>query len=228
MASGPSAALSHQAAARLWGLLPDHGSSIDVTTPRSLRRRAGIRLHRLSAVDRPDLRGRDHIPLTSPALTVLDLAASAGPETTQAALDEARFHRLLAPGDFERLRRRHPRRAGWAALGSLLDAEREPGFSRSEAERLLLRLIRDAGLPEPHRNHRVHGYELDLFWPEYGLAVEIDGYRSHGRRGNFERDRARDADLGAHGISVRRFTWHQITRRGLWLVARLAAAVNRG
>jgi hypothetical protein len=37
---------------------------------------------------------------------------------------------------------------------------------------------------------------------------------------------ARDADLGAHGIEVRRFTWHQITRRGLWLAARLEAAIS--
>lgn len=108
----------------------------------------------------------------------------------------------------------------------MLDAERDRGFSRSEAERLLLRLIGEAGLPQPRRNHLIHGYELDLYWPEHGLAVEIDSYASHGRRSNFERDRARDADLGAHGIEVRRFTWHQITRRGLWLAARLEAAIS--
>lgn len=46
IASGPSAALSHLAAARLWGLVPDHGPMIDVTARSGLRRRAGINIHR--------------------------------------------------------------------------------------------------------------------------------------------------------------------------------------
>lgn len=59
---------------------------------------------------------------------------------------------------------------GWGPLNRLLDVEREPDFSRREAERRLLRLIRVAHLPEPRRNVRLHGYEVDLYWPEQGRS----------------------------------------------------------
>ena len=225
LATGPFSAISHLAAGHLWRMIEVRPSIIDVSNAGKRRSRPGLQVHRLPTLGRPDLRARDGLPLTSPTLTVLDIAASAGRRQAERALDEGRYLKLITGRDLERLRERHPRRAGWGVLGAILSDERGPDYSRKEAERLLLALIRSAGLPEPRRNFLLHGYRLDVCWPELGLVVEIDGYASHGRRSSFERDRQRDADLTAAGITVVRFTWRQITSRRAWVAARLGAAI---
>ena len=53
------------------------------------------------------------------------------------------------------------------------------------------------GLPKPRRNVGAHGHELDFFWPELRLNVEMDGYRWHSTRARLNRDRRRDAELKA-------------------------------
>jgi very-short-patch-repair endonuclease len=83
-------------------------------------------------------------------------------------------------------------------------------------------LIKAARLPHPRTNVVVHGYEVDLFWPDQRLVVEIDGYAFHSSRRAFERDRARDAALQAAGYRVVRFTWRQIVHDSLAVVAQLA------
>ena len=97
-------------------------------------------------------------------------------------------------------------------------------FSRQAAEKVLRALIRDAGLPKPRQNVAVHGHELDFFWPELRLNVEMDGYRWHSTRARLNRDRRRDAGLTARGITVLRLAYDQLEepRR---LVAQLAAAI---
>ena len=51
-----------------------------------------------------------------------------------------------------------------------------------------------------------HPHEVDFFFPAHRLVVETDGWRDHGTRIAFERDRAKDAALVAAGYIVLRFT----------------------
>lgn len=88
-------------------------------------------------------------------------------------------------------------------------------FTRSEAERQCLDLLRAAGLRSPHTNVSVGPYELDLFWADESVAIEIDGRAHHSSRARFEGDRRKDAWLRARGIEVIRLTWRQITREGI-------------
>jgi predicted transcriptional regulator of viral defense system len=44
--AGPGAAVSHRAAAGLWGLLEGHSTSVEITTPRRLRH-PGVVVHRV-------------------------------------------------------------------------------------------------------------------------------------------------------------------------------------
>jgi very-short-patch-repair endonuclease len=117
---------------------------------------------------------------------------------------------------------RYPNHRGVKALRHL--TQDQPSLTRSEAERRLLYLVREAGLPLPQTNVRVAGLEVDFFWPELRLVVEVDGYAFHSSRAAFERDRRRDADLFAHGIDALRVTWTQIADEPLSLVALLASA----
>jgi len=52
----------------------------------------------------------------------------------------------------------------------------------------------------------VAGFEVDLYWPQFRLAVELDTPSFHGTRLAFERDRRRDEALTLAGIRVVRFT----------------------
>jgi len=223
LACGPGAILSHRSAAILWALLPWSDEPVDVTTPgRQSRSRAGIRVHRSTTLDARDIRKRHGLAVTSPSLTVLDLAG-VDPVLAGEAWNEALLHRLSSEGEMARLLGRRSGHRGAGAMRRLL-AESGGGFSRQEAERALHRLIREAGLPRPLRNSRVHGHELDFWWPDVRLNVEMDGYRWHSTRARLNRDRERDAELAARGVRVLRFSYDQL-RRPQRVVAQLAAAL---
>ena len=104
------------------------------------------------------------------------------------------------------------------------DAPQE--FTRSEAERRLRVLCKAARLPAPKMNARVAGYEVDAFWPAQRLIVEIDGYRYHGTRQAFERDRRKDAALQAAGYRVVRITWSRLTSEPYSVSAQLGALLT--
>jgi very-short-patch-repair endonuclease len=222
LAVGDGALLSHGSALQLWGIIPVSIGPHEATAARLRRSRDGYTAHQSSTLAPADLAAIDNIPVTAPARSLLDFAVGADPGELETAINEARVHRLLRANDLERLRARTEGHHGWGSLNRLLDAEREPDFSRREAERRLRRLVREARLPEPRRNVRVHGYEVDLYWPERGLVVEVDSYAFHGNRRAFEQDRHKQADLIDVGLEVLRFTWLQITRERLWLIARIA------
>jgi very-short-patch-repair endonuclease len=54
---------------------------------------------------------------------------------------------------------------------------------------------------------RIGRHEVDFHWPEQRLVVELDGWKFHGHRVAFERDRIRDNELQLLGYTVLRFTW---------------------
>jgi very-short-patch-repair endonuclease len=221
---GEGSIASHDHAAALQELLPFPDGPVDVTVPPPPRRsRPGIRVHESSTLARRDVLVRKGLPLTAPARTILDLADRRGP--FDVALNEARALRAVTDSELRSVIARNSGRPGAATLSAFLAAEQDRGFSRSEAEEVLRPLIRRAGLPPPQRNVRLHGAELDFYWPAAKLNVETDGFAVHSRRRNFESDRARDARLASFGIQVLRFTWWQLTREAPEVVARIAAAL---
>jgi hypothetical protein len=99
-------------------------------------------------------------------------------------------------------------RAGRHRLTKVLAAYKpDTHFTRSGAERRFLELCERHGLPAPTMNTCVGGYEVDAYWEDLGLVVELDGHEVHGTREAFHQDRARDRVLAAQGIRVARVTW---------------------
>jgi len=117
-------------------------------------------------------------------------------------------------------------RPGVAKLRAIVDYLDEPLFTRSEAERRLVELIRSAGLPMPRTNVRIARWEVDAVWDAQRLVVEVDGYRYHGTRATFERDRRKDADLMLAGYRVLRITWRRLVREREAVIALLATALR--
>ena len=118
---------------------------------------------------------------------------------------------LVTDAEIDAAMGRCPRRTGTGAMRALLQVERDSGFTQSNAERRLKRLVRDSGLERPRFNTDVEGVRTDAYWPRLKVVVEVDGYQAHGHGAAFQRDRARDRRLIAAGLVVLRFTWHQLT-----------------
>ena len=110
-------------------------------------------------------------------------------------------------------------------LRVVIERESGPAFTRSEAERRLLKLIRNARLPPPRCNVRAAGHEVDFLWPEQKVVVEIDGYAFHRSRTAFETDRRRDADLQVAGYVVLRITWRRLADEPEAVIAQIASAL---
>ena len=215
MAAGPGSVLSHLTAAILWRLLPDDGGPIHVINTQGHRRAPdGVVLHR-THLESKDIRHHHGLPVTSPTRT-LELLPS---HSLNDAVDQARAGRLLTSAELRALTTTTRRPALREALGD------DHGFTRSQAERLLLKLVTRAGLPQPLTNTHLHGHEVDALWPDHRLIVEIDSYTHHSSRAAFETDRLRDATHTAHGYRTLRITWRQLTRRPEAIAARLAAAL---
>lgn len=221
---GADSVVSHRSAACLYGLLPDNGGDIDITVVgRNQAPRPGIRLHRVAALARADLTVMRGLKITSVARTICDLAATESARDTEHAFQEALYREVVTDRNLKAVLEREPRRRGAPVIRALLE---DPRLTRSEKERLLLKLIRQAQLPTPLTNAPVHGYKADLYWPQQGLVVEFDGWQAHGHRLAFESNRKRDQILLANGLRVLRVTDRQLTNEPIALVARIAQALR--
>lgn len=225
LAIGSGTTASHAAGGWHLGLLSVAPVVIHVSIAGHRRCRPGIVVHRCGSLPSRDRGRRDGIPVTSVARTILDIADLGDLRLLGEALNTARLKKLIQQSQLAELRSRTPGRHGWAAIDLLLREEGSEGFSRSRAERAMKRLITRAGLPVPRRNVRVLGHELDFYWPELRLNVEVDGWQWHapGFRANADRDR--DTHLAANGIQAIRFTRDQLRFTPQLVVARLAAAI---
>lgn len=170
---------------------------------------------------------RAGLPLATPARTLLDLAGISDSRDLERALAAALRTGLADPEAITALLDRYPRRAGRGRLRALLTAAGGPAFLRSEAERRLLALVREYGLPRPRTNVIVEGYEVDFLWAKERLIVEVDGRTYHEAPHAFERDHDRDGVHMAAGYRTMRVTWRQITEERRLLIMRVGQALVR-
>jgi very-short-patch-repair endonuclease/predicted transcriptional regulator of viral defense system len=225
-ACGECAAVSHQGAAGLRGILraADRARRVDITLAVGDRRRPGIRIHHhdLPADEVTTLNG---IPVTTAARTLLDIAGELSTRALEQALIEAFARRLTDSAELMKLLARHPRHAGNARLRAVLGADGS-SLVRSEAEARFGSLVRDAGLPEPVSNVEVGGVEVDFLWRDERLIVEVDGFAFHSTAERFEVDRRRDRALIAAGYRVIRVTWRQIRDEPMAVAVHVSRALE--
>jgi very-short-patch-repair endonuclease len=205
LACGDGAVVSHRSGAALWGMLKAHSGPIHVSVSGDggRRKRPGIAIHRSHSLIAAVTTRRNGIPITKPARTLRDLHRTSPEPVFKAAIRRALDLRLITEEELDQ----------------------EPDLTRSELERLFLRLCRRHRLPQPEVNVRLGPYEVDFLWRAEQLIVETDGYRHHGNRAAFESDRARDAYLQSQGFRVLRFTYRQLHDEPRDVAASLGALV---
>ena len=229
LACGPRAAwVSHRLAAALYGLVRAPEMAEVTVAGHNPGPKPGILIHRVASLEAADTRRTRGLPITAPARTICDLAAVESRPVVEHALQEAVVARILNEDHLLATIRRTPGRSGQALLTSILAVEAGRGFTRSAAERALMRLIAGAGLPRPEKNVLVCGQRVDFLWRAERLIVEVDGYTAHGHRSAFDRDRRRDQALVAQGWRVIRFTAVQVRDEPLMVVARTVEALGAG
>ena len=168
------------------------------------------------------------IPVTTPSRTLLDLAAVIPRHQLERAVNEAEVQRLTDDLTLDDLLTRHPRRPGSRKLRALIQAATiGQTITRSELEARFLAFLDEAVLPRPETNVQIESgentFEVDCLWRQQRLIVELDGHATHATAAAFERDRARDRVLQAHGHRVVRITWRQLHAEA----ERLAADLTR-
>lgn len=227
LACGPHAVLSHHTAARLWKLIDDDDRSVHVTIRgRFGARPQGVHVHRTAKLNRSEVRIVDSLPTTSPARTLIDFAADAGLRALERAIEEAVVQKLVTERQLLHAARRRSTR-GAARVRAILESRKEPGITRSEAERRFRELIRAAQLPEPRTNVRLHGYSIDAHWPQLGVVIEVQSQRFHLTKAALERDTRKAARLTAAGLTISYVTWVQMRDEPFAVVARVAQLLAR-
>ncbi len=229
--AGKGAALSHRSAAGLWDLPVPGPGAVEVTVPIWRSPGSGILAHE-SQLPADEIVQHKGIPVTVVPRTLLDVAAVVPSPVFPRAFREAEVRRLVTPQQLAQILEKYPGRRGNNKLRKLLDdVGFGTGVTRSELEVLFTRFLHRHRLPATRRNvhMQVGGIELeaDCVWSESRVIVELDGRAFHETATAFERDRARDRALAAHGWTTVRVTWRQLHRDELQLARDLRGLLRR-
>jgi very-short-patch-repair endonuclease len=210
LACRPTGALSHETAAALWGIRRERRRAIHISVIAGTdRRHRGVVVHRRSTLRPEDVTRRDRIPVTTPVLTLIDLATCLTAPALEAAINEADNQDLVSP---PRLRKAIDACRGQQGVGALRAILDRATFvlTDSELERRFVPIAARAGLPRPETQRRVNGFRVDFLWADLGLVVETDGLRYHRTAEQQVKDRVRDQAHTAAGLTQLRFTHWQV------------------
>jgi hypothetical protein len=212
--AGEGSAISHRSAAAMWGLDGARRERIEVSAIHKLTRPGSWPIpHRPARLPLDEVTTISGIAVTTVARTLLDLGAVVLLPAVERALDGALRDGLVHVKELRTVLDRHGTsgRDGTAALRALL-VERDPDYvpPESDLERDYRRIFQNGGLPDPVRQYPVPNgstfYRIDFAYPEARLAIEVDSYKYHSGRQNWQKDKVRSNVLVAQGWRVLHFT----------------------
>ena len=233
LTGGDGAALSHQTAAELDGLIEPQptGSTVHVTVPvgRRVARQPGVQIHYLHRL--PTVRHPSHSP---PRLrieeTVLGLTdASRSASEAIGWVLRACQRRLTTPDRLLGAMSEHKKMC-WRPMleGALLDAA--AGVQSLLEMRYLRDVERAHGLP--HADRQAEGHVLgarvwrDVRYSRYRTIVELDGRLGH-EADDRHRDMRRDNVATVGGADTLRFGWVDVTASRCGAAAQVALVLVR-
>lgn len=208
--AGEGAVLSGVAAAWWLGMADALPPTVGVTVGRGRRPRSrpgvAVRRRDLAVADRGVHRG---LAVTNRPLTVLEASVELGGRGSL-LLDRALQRHVGFPAVYEAYCR-NLGSYGSATAGRMLVAAADR--SASVAERLLVRMLREAGASGWRCAFPAAGYAIDLAFPAARVAVEVDGWAWHTDPARFAADRRKGNTITRAGWGLLRFTWHDLDGR---------------
>ena len=235
LSAGGGAVAAMHTAAHLHGLSRVGAlEPVEVCLPQSYKDEMyGVIVHRTRRLEPCDVCSVEGIPATTPARTLIDLAAVTDRRTLTALVDDAMGLGIVNRSWLHR--RAGALRKGRRGVGVLLALTGdggEPAF-RSWLERRAAHVLQVAGVPSPAWNEPVHerGRMLgiaDACWPEHRLIVEFDGMRFHASPDQRRADAERERNLVLAGWRVLRFTWLDVDQQPQKVAEAIQQALTRG
>ncbi len=169
----------------------------------------------------------DGIPITSPARTLLDLAAVLPPKALRRVARQAQAERRVSIRQLEEVIARSNGHPGVPALQAIADDG--PAPTRSPLEDGLLDLLDQGGIERPEVNAalRLDGRRIvpDYLWREQQIAIEADSRQWHEHSLTLDNDADKQAILEAHGWRVLRVSSRQVKHQPAQTLARIRAAL---
>lgn len=235
LALGPGAVLSHQSAAELHRLDGIPRDLVVVTIPhhRAYEPPTTMTVHRIDDLAPAHLDIVDGFPTTTPARTIVDLAAVVSDGRLRRAVEQAVVDRRATFSDIDRVVR-EVRRRGKPGIGRLvrvLDPLAGEPPPASFLEHQLALVIRWAGVeavrqyPLPWRREPVIGL-ADAAVPASRLLVEADGRRWHARLDAMSLDRRRDREAVLAGWTTLRWVYEDLVNDPATAASELRAAAR--
>lgn len=217
-AGGADTFISGRPAAHALGLVKGKVPAPEVTATRQLKIK-GLKSSLSATLAPEDTTRWQGIPITSPARTLVDLAAVLSAEALARACHEAGVKYGTAPRHVEAVLKRRRNAPGAAKLRAIIAGDQK--ITLSKMERLLLRRLKDEGLPLPQTNVRAGTRRVDCRWPEYRLTVELNSFAFHNSRKSWESDYQREREARDRGDDFRRFTWTDVFEKPAYMVREL-------
>jgi very-short-patch-repair endonuclease len=219
---GADAAASGLSAAWWHGVTRFAPDLVEVTVPRNNHGRVhpGSRLRRRGLAP-ADIVVREGLRVTALALTVIEAAVR---QRSGAKLMDAALQRHVDLRELWQAHVRNKGRYGSPAARRLLQSASDG--ARSEAERLLVKLLRKAGITGWRTNYPVGGYKVDVGFPKLKVAIEVDGLAFHSDSDDFHADRVRQNAIVLLGWQVLRFTWLDLVEYSERVTAVIRSAIS--
>jgi hypothetical protein len=211
----PTGFLSHRTAAALHRLRAVNVHDIEVTVvAQHTPSHPGLHVHRTAQAPYPDeITTKDGLSTSAVHRLLLELASRETTADLNRLITEVARRRLLHHDRIVRMLSRHPHHPGTAVLTCALQSYQPPTESKSTLEDAFADWLAHESqspsqpFPAPQRNVLLdRRYEIDFYWPEQRLAVELDGRPYHSLPDDLERDRIKDTWLQRRGIHVVRIT----------------------
>jgi len=232
--AGAGAALSHESAAEIHGLIDKPSTQIHVSVPEGRRpgqhkKIRGVIIHRSRRLA-PEWQPPWQLPRTSVEDTVLDLAAAARTfDDAYGWISAAIGRRRTTP---ERLSKALASRSRmrWRAWIAAALCDAADGVHSPLERHYVHGVERAHGLPAARRQaRRRHGggnRYLDNLYEDYGVCVELDGVAAHPAEGRW-RDTRRDNTNLVQGTQTLRYGWPDATENRCRTAAQVAAVLRR-
>lgn len=229
----PSAVVSHESAAEIHRIpMVEAGRAVVSVHTRTTHRFPGVIVHRNHDLAATHVVEIDDLPVTTIPRTLIDLGTVLTEGHLRRVVDDVIGMQRVTVQDlalaFDQIAKRG--KPGATAFRRILDERGTgPGANATTLERLGLRVLREAGLPDPEIEYPIPWNRVrrfDAAYPRERVSIEWDSRRWHGLIDAFERDRRRDREALLHGWTVFRFTWVDVTERPAEVVETIATALH--
>lgn len=207
--------VSHLSALWLWGLLrfPPNLTWLTVQG-KWAPQRPGVRVVATRSLPPEDVDSRHGLPCTTPARTLVDLAAFMPKPKLRGVMLDARQRRLTDECQVAEVAERRNGAKGRSAVLRLC-SELAVETADSELEYKVREWLQTTPLPPPAPDPLIiptpgGDRQLDIPWPDYKVGLDCDGLAYHGSRTAHDKDAVRRTDINLTVWRTLFVTWARL------------------